>query len=48
MEFPMFIVVTHNRVTMEVAQILYGVTMDDSGSSKVLSLKLEDAKKAVR
>ncbi len=43
-----FIVVTHNRVTMEVAQILYGVTMDDSGSSKVLSLKLEDAKKAVR
>ena len=43
-----FIVVTHNRVTMEVAQVLYGVTMDDSGSSKVLSLKLEDAEKVVR
>ncbi len=37
-----FIVVTHNRVTMEVANALYGVTMDDGGMSKVLSLKLTD------
>ena len=42
-----FIVVTHNRVTMEAAEILYGVTMDDAGVSKVLSLKLEDAKEVV-
>lgn len=35
-----FLVVTHNRVTMEAAQVLYGVTMDDTGSSKVLSMKL--------
>jgi chromosome segregation protein len=42
-----FIVVTHNRVTMEAADILYGVTMDDAGVSKVLSLKLEDAKEVV-
>lgn len=35
-----FIVVTHNRATMEVADILYGVTMNDDGTSKVVSLKL--------
>jgi len=38
-----FIVITHNRATMEQADILYGVTMGDDGISKVLSLKLEDA-----
>lgn len=38
-----FIIVTHNRVTMEAADILYGVTMDDAGCSKILSLKLTDA-----
>jgi chromosome segregation protein len=37
-----FVIVTHNRVTMEVADALYGVTMDDTGSSKILSLRLED------
>ena len=37
-----FIMVTHNRVSMEVAQVLYGVTMDESGGSKILSLKLEE------
>jgi chromosome segregation protein len=36
-----FVVVTHNRATMEAAEILYGVTLDDDGSSKVVSLKLE-------
>ena len=35
-----FIVVTHNRTTMEVADILYGVTMGGDGISKVVSLKL--------
>ncbi|MBI4094692.1 MAG: AAA family ATPase [Candidatus Liptonbacteria bacterium] len=38
-----FIVVTHNRVTMEAADILYGITMNEDGTSKVLSLKLEPA-----
>jgi len=37
-----FIVITHNRSTMEVADILYGVTMGDDGVSKVFSLKLEN------
>jgi chromosome segregation ATPase len=36
-----FIVVTHNRATMEAADILYGVTLGEDGSSKVVSLKLE-------
>ena len=36
-----FIIVTHNRATMEIAQILYGVTIGEDGVSKVLSLKLE-------
>ncbi len=35
-----FIVVTHNRATMEAADVLYGVTMGEDGASKILSLKL--------
>lgn len=35
-----FIVVTHNRATMESADALYGVTMGEDGSSKLVSLKL--------
>jgi chromosome segregation protein len=36
-----FVVVTHNRATMEAADILYGVTLNEDGTSKILSLKLE-------
>ena len=39
-----FIVITHNRASMRRANILYGVTMGDDGVSKLLSVKLEDAK----
>ncbi len=35
-----FIIVTHNRATMEAADILYGVTLNEDGTSKILSLKL--------
>lgn len=43
-----FIMVTHNRVSMEAAQVLYGVTMDEGGSSKLLSIKLEEAEPMVK
>jgi chromosome segregation protein len=35
-----FILITHNRRTMEFANVLYGITMADDGISKVLSVKL--------
>ncbi len=35
-----FIIVTHNRATMEAADVLYGVTLDTDGSSKIVSLKI--------
>lgn len=39
-----FIVITHNRASMMRAVVLYGITMQDDGVSKLLSIKLEDAK----
>ncbi|PIT90126.1 hypothetical protein COU23_00220 [Candidatus Kuenenbacteria bacterium CG10_big_fil_rev_8_21_14_0_10_36_11] len=40
-----FIIITHNRATMEKADILYGVTMGSDGISALLSLKLESAER---
>lgn len=37
-----FIVITHNRATMEKADMLYGVTMGGDGVSKLLSVKLDE------
>jgi len=42
-----FIIITHNRVTMHYAHVLYGVTMGDDGISKMLSVKLSDAEDMV-
>ncbi len=39
-----FITITHNRETMAQSNTLYGVTMGDDGISKLLSIKLEQAK----
>ncbi|MFC1612356.1 chromosome segregation SMC family protein [Patescibacteria group bacterium] len=42
-----FVLVTHNRATMNIADLLYGVTMGNDGVSQLLSLKLEEAGKLV-
>lgn len=36
-----FLVVTHNKRTMEIADQLYGVTMEEPGISKIISVKFE-------
>ncbi|MGL5440008.1 MAG: chromosome segregation protein SMC [Filifactoraceae bacterium] len=38
-----FITITHRRGTMEASDYIYGVTMEDKGVSKIVSLKLEEA-----
>ena len=43
-----FIVITHRKGTMEEADVLYGVTMQESGVSKLVSVRLEDSKELVK
>ncbi|GHT56540.1 chromosome partition protein Smc [Endomicrobiia bacterium] len=42
-----FLVVTHNRRTMEMADILYGVTMEERGVSKIISVKMSKQDEAI-
>ncbi|MEC1721830.1 chromosome segregation protein SMC [Schinkia azotoformans] len=42
-----FIVITHRKGTMEEADVLYGVTMQESGISKLVSVRLEESKQLI-
>lgn len=39
-----FIIITHKKRTMEYVDLLYGITMQESGVSKLVSVRLEDIK----
>ncbi len=41
-----FIMITHRKRTMEMADILYGITMEEEGVSKLISVELKDYKEA--
>jgi chromosome segregation protein len=43
-----FIAITHRRGTMEEADVLYGVTMQERGVSRMLMLNLNEAEAAIQ
>ena len=45
-EHSQFIVITHNRLTIEAANAIYGISMGEDSTSRVLSLKLADIPQA--
>ena len=42
-----FIVITHRKGTMEHADVLYGVTMQEKGISKLISVDFSEAEKSI-
>jgi chromosome segregation protein len=42
-----FIIVTHVKQTMERSEVLYGVTMEEPGVSKIVSVRLKEAAAAI-
>ena len=43
-----FVVITHSKSTMEVAETLYGVTMGEAGVSKLVSVSMAESRPAAR
>ena len=42
-ESTQFVFITHNKITMEIAEQLVGVTMQEQGVSRVVSVDIEEA-----
>ncbi|WP_158737667.1 chromosome segregation protein SMC [Alteribacillus sp. YIM 98480] len=42
-----FIVISHRKATMEEADVLYGITMEESGVSKMVSVRLEETSELI-
>ena len=42
-----FLIVTHNKLTMEVASTLYGVTMEERGASKLVAVEMEQVQPVI-
>ena len=47
LEDTQFIVITHRRGTMEAANVLYGVTMQEKGVTKMLSLAIDEVDQSI-
>ncbi len=47
-DFTQFIVITHRKPTMRHADTIFGVTMEEKGVTKIVSIEFEDAEKQVR
>ena len=43
-----FILITHRRGTMDEADMLYGVTMQEKGVSRIIKVDIEEAEKTLR
>ena len=43
-----FIIITHSKLTMETADVLYGVTMEEAGVSKIMSMKFADKESTIK
>jgi len=45
--YSQFLVITHNKRTMSAADTIFGVTMQERGVTRLISMKLKEAEKIV-